>query len=106
MAIDVVLDEIVASWTLGAFVVCAIVEVVFFALITSHSHDAVSALAVARMNITLGRQRSVFIAITWDASFRRMAPVVWQALVTSCSSYSRLALALTRNNITFSRHGS
>lgn len=105
MAVDVVLDEIVASRALGAFVVRAVVKVVFFALIAAHSHDAVSTLAVACMNIALGRQGAVLVAVTWDASFRRMAPVVWQTLVTSRSSYSRFALALAGKYIAFSRNG-
>ena len=53
MAINVVLDEIVARGALGAFVICAVVEVVFFALVASHSHHAVSTLAVASMDVTL-----------------------------------------------------
>ena len=105
MTVDVVLDEIVASRALGAFVVRAVVKVVFFALIAAHSHDAVSALAVASMNIALGRKRAVLVAIAWNASFRRMAPVVWQTLVTSSSSNSRFALALARKYIAFSRNG-
>ena len=105
MSVDVVLDEIVASWALGAFVVRAVVEVVFFALIAAHSHHAVSTLAMARMNIALGRQGAVLVAIACDASFRRMAPVVCQTLVTSRSSYSRFALALARKYIAFSRNG-
>ena len=54
MTIHVILDEIITGRAFCAFIIGAVVEVVLLALITSHSHDTVSALTVTGVNVALG----------------------------------------------------
>ena len=54
MTIHVILDKIITSRAFGAFVISAVVEVVLLALITSHSHDAVSTFTVTGVDVALG----------------------------------------------------